>query len=68
MKYIRNISRLILKGIAALLMIALFGVFATSVSPIYDFRDAEPFHGPDIFLGNIDIVNRANIVIVPPAN
>ena len=65
MKYIRNISRLILKGIAALLMIALFGVFATSVSPIYDFRDAEPFHGPDIFnpYRNIDSIpdwKRAN--------
>ena len=29
--------------------IALLAIFVTSVSPVYDFSEAKPFSGPDIF-------------------
>lgn len=46
---LRKISVALLKTMAALVLIALLAVFATSVSPVYDFSQARPFSGPDIF-------------------
>lgn len=37
------------KSITAIILIALMVVIATSVSPIYNFAEPEPFSGPDIF-------------------
>lgn len=44
-----KISVVVLKTLAALVLIALLAVFVTSVSPIYDFAEPRPFSGPDIF-------------------
>lgn len=46
---LRKISVALLKTIAAIVLTALLAVFATSVSPIYDFSQPRPFSGPDIF-------------------
>jgi hypothetical protein len=35
--------------VASLLLLLLMAVWATSVSPIYSFREPRPFRGPDIF-------------------
>ena len=37
------------KTIVSLILIALLAIFVTSVSPVYDFSEAKPFSGPDIF-------------------
>ena len=37
------------KTIVTLILIALPAIFVTSVSPVYDFSEAKPFSGPDIF-------------------
>lgn len=37
------------KTIVTLILIALLAIFVTSVSPVYDFSEAKPFSGPDIF-------------------
>lgn len=42
-----KISVVVLKTLAALVLIALLAVFVTSVSPIYDFAEPRPFSGPD---------------------
>lgn len=44
-----KISVVVLKTLAAQVLIALLAVFVTSVSPIYDFAEPRPFSGPDIF-------------------
>ena len=31
------------------MLVALLAIFVTSVSPVYDFSEAKPFSGPDIF-------------------
>lgn len=49
MHIIWKIIKLVLKIIASILLIALMLVFITSISPIYRFRPAEQFSGPDIF-------------------
>lgn len=40
---------LLLKFVGVVFFIALFAIVATSVSPVYDFSEAKPFSGPDIF-------------------
>ena len=40
------------KTIVSLILIALLAIFVTSVSPVYDFSEAKPFSGPDIFNPN----------------
>lgn len=45
----RNTLKVLLKFLAAVFLVALFAVFATSVSPVYNFSEAKPFSGPDIF-------------------
>lgn len=49
MKFLRKLTIILLKTIASILLFVLMAIFVTSVSPIYDFRPAEPFSGPDIF-------------------
>ncbi len=49
MGYMKRIARLLLKAVAALLIMALMAVTATSVSLIYDFGEPRPFSGPDVF-------------------
>ncbi len=46
---IRKISVALLKIIVSPILIVLLAIFAASVSPIYDFGEAKPFSGPDIF-------------------
>ena len=46
---VRKISVVLLKIVVAPVLIVLLAIFATSVSPIYDFGEAKPFGGPDIF-------------------
>lgn len=48
-KIFRNTAKVLLKTITALFLIALFAIFATSISPVYNFDEAKPFSGPDIF-------------------
>lgn len=45
----KKISVALLKIIVSLFLLAILAVFATSVSPVYDFSEAKPFSGPDIF-------------------
>lgn len=40
---------LLLKFVGVVFFIALFAIVATSVSPVYNFSEARPFSGPDIF-------------------
>lgn len=49
MHIFRKISVLGAKTILAIILIAVFAVIATSISPIYDFKAPEPFSGPDVF-------------------
>lgn len=49
MKYIKSITRLLFKALAAIMLIAFIVITATSVSPIYNFAKPQPFNGPDIF-------------------
>ena len=37
------------KTIVSLILIALLAIIFTRVSPVYDFSEAKPFSGPDIF-------------------
>ena len=46
---LRKISVALGKTIVSLILIALLAIFVTSVSPVYDFSEAKPFSGPDIF-------------------
>ena len=50
---------MLLKGLGALLLVLVLAVLATEFSPIYDFREPEPFSGPDIFnpYRNLDTAN-----------
>ncbi|MCF2594093.1 hypothetical protein I6E11_09920 [Bacteroides caecigallinarum] len=45
----RKAGVLLLKLIGVVFFIALFAIVATSVSPVYNFSEARPFSGPDIF-------------------
>lgn len=46
---LRKISVALGKTIVSLILIALLAIFVTSVSLVYDFSEAKPFSGPDIF-------------------
>lgn len=59
------ILRKIVKVLVAIVLLALLAVIVTGVSFVYNFRDPQPFSGPDIFnpYRNIDTVHcwkRAN--------
>lgn len=45
----RKAGVLLLKFIGVVFFIILFAIVATSVSPVYNFSEARPFSGPDIF-------------------
>lgn len=49
MAFIKRALRILSKVFAAIILIALMAVVATSVSFIYDFNEPKPFSGPDIF-------------------
>ena len=49
MHILRKISLLGAKTLLAIILIAVFAIIATSISPIYDFKAPEPFSGPDVF-------------------
>ena len=42
-------GRILLKIVYSVLVLLFLAVLVTSVSPIYDFREPQPFSGPDIF-------------------
>ncbi len=48
-RFFRKAGALMLKIIGVVFFIALFAIVATSVSPVYNFSEARPFSGPDIF-------------------
>lgn len=48
-RFFRKAGALLLKFIGVVFFIALFAIVATSVSPVYNFSEARPFSGPDIF-------------------
>ncbi|MBR4848535.1 MAG: hypothetical protein IKV07_04165 [Bacteroidaceae bacterium] len=49
MAFIKRALRILSKVFAAIILIALMAIVATSVSFIYDFNEPKPFSGPDIF-------------------
>ena len=49
MTFIKRTLRILLKALAAVILITLMAVVATSVSLIYDFDEPKAFCGPDIF-------------------
>ncbi len=61
----KSFARYIAKAVGAILLILIAIVTLSSISPIYNFREAKPFAGPDIYnpYHNIDSVHcwkRAN--------
>ena len=44
-----RMGRILLKIVYSVLVLLFLAVLVTSVSPIYDFREPQPFSGPDIF-------------------
>lgn len=61
----KKIARYLAKGIGAVVLVAIALIALSSVSPIYNFREAKPFAGPDIYnpYRNIDSAHcwkRAN--------
>lgn len=52
-------GRILLKIVYSVVVLLFLAVLATSVSPIYDFREPQPFSGPDIFnpYRNLDTAN-----------
>ncbi|MDE6311151.1 MAG: hypothetical protein K2L96_04960 [Muribaculaceae bacterium] len=48
-KTLFKIFRVAAKTSAVIVLVALLAVFATSVSPVYDFESPKPFSGPDIY-------------------
>lgn len=61
----RILLKAIGRGFATLLLVVLFAIIATSISPIYDFAEPKPFSGDDIFnpYRNVDsgtVWQRAN--------
>ena len=62
---IKKICRILLKAVASIILIAIAIFTATSITPIYDFKEASRFEGADIYnpYKDIDSVNcwkRAN--------
>ena len=47
--FFRKAGVVLLKFLGVVFFIALFAIVATSVSPVYNFCEARPFSGPDIF-------------------
>lgn len=47
--FFRKAGVVLLKFLGVVFLIALFAIVATSVSPVYNFSEARPFSGPDIF-------------------
>lgn len=47
--FFRKAGVVLLKFLGVVFFIALFAIVATSVSPVYNFSEARPFSGPDIF-------------------
>ena len=45
----KKILKVVCKILAAIVLVALFAVVATSVTLVYDFSEPKPFSGPDIF-------------------
>ena len=45
----KKIARYLAKGIGAVVLVAIALIALSSVSPIYTFREAKPFAGPDIY-------------------
>ena len=65
--FFRKAGVVLLKFLGIVFFIALFAIVATSVSPVYNFSEARPFSGPDIFnpyasLEGVDFIpwKRAN--------
>lgn len=46
---IQKTANILSKAVIGVLLVGLFAVVATSVSPVYNFSEAKPFSGPDIF-------------------
>lgn len=47
--FFRKAGVVLLKFLGIVFFIALFAIVATNVSPVYNFSEARPFSGPDIF-------------------
>lgn len=47
--FFRKAGVVLLKFLGVVFFIALFAIVTTSVSPVYNFSEARPFSGPDIF-------------------
>lgn len=47
--FLRKASTITIKFLATVFLIFFLAVFATSISPVYNFSEAKPFSGPDIF-------------------
>lgn len=47
--FFRKAGVVLLKFVGVVFFIALFAIVATSISPVYNFSEAKPFSGPDIF-------------------
>lgn len=47
--FFRKAGVVLLKFLGIVFFFALFAIVATSVSPVYNFSEARPFSGPDIF-------------------
>ena len=45
----KKLLHILYTAVASVLLLLLMAVWATSVSPIYSFREPRPFRGPDIF-------------------
>lgn len=59
MKKTKVTLRILFKAIVAIILVVIMAITVTSVSPIYDFDEPEPFKGPDIFnpYKNLDTTN-----------
>ena len=65
MSRLHKIGLNIFKAVASVVMVALLAIFATGVSPVYDFTSPDPFSGPAIYnpYSNLDTLKgwkRAN--------
>ena len=49
MHLLKKTFEIFIKTVASIVLIALFAIFATSISPVYRFSSPAPFQGPDIF-------------------
>lgn len=61
----RRALRVLVKGVVSIVLIAVAAIAVTSVSPIYDFKEPQPFSGPDIYnpyqgMDSVNCWKRAN--------